>query len=66
MGPHDVRLPDAAAQRLRERAAALLPLGTLAADSARSDPAALAALLEVAERLRDNYPYSTRSTRARC
>jgi glutamate/tyrosine decarboxylase-like PLP-dependent enzyme len=57
VGPHDVRLPEAAAQRLRERAAALLPLGTLAADRARPDPAALAALDALAERLRNTYPY---------
>src|SRR5690242_1640253 len=57
MRPQDVRLPDASAARLRERAAALLPLGTIAADSAESDPAAEAALQQLAERLRNTYPY---------
>jgi glutamate/tyrosine decarboxylase-like PLP-dependent enzyme len=57
VGPHEVRLGDAAAARLRERAAALLPLGTLAADAAPDDPRAQAALAELAGRLRNNYPY---------
>ena len=55
--PQDVRLPDASAARLRERAAALLPLGTIAADAAPDDPGAAAALAELAERLRNTYPY---------
>ena len=57
MDPSDVRLPAAAAARLRERAAALLPLGTLTADAAPADPAAAAALGELAERLCNTYPY---------
>ena len=57
MDPGDVRLPAASAARLSERAAALLPLGTLTADAAPADPAAAAALAELAERLRNTYPY---------
>jgi glutamate/tyrosine decarboxylase-like PLP-dependent enzyme len=55
--PQDVRLPAAGARRLKERAAALLPLGTIAADRAPADDAAAAALAELAERLRNTYPY---------
>jgi glutamate/tyrosine decarboxylase-like PLP-dependent enzyme len=55
--PQDVRLPDAAAARLSARAAELLGLGTLTADAAPEDPAAVAALGELADRLRNTYPY---------
>jgi glutamate/tyrosine decarboxylase-like PLP-dependent enzyme len=54
---HDDLLDPTAARRLAERAAALLPLGTLNADVAPSDPAAVAALGALVERLRDTYPY---------
>ena len=57
MDPADVRLPDEAAARLRERAAALLALGTLTADATPGDPAAARALVALAERLRNTYPY---------
>src|SRR3954449_10159298 len=57
MADHDDLLDDVAAQRLAQRAAALLPLGTLAADRAPEDPAAVAALTAMAQRLRDTYPY---------
>jgi glutamate/tyrosine decarboxylase-like PLP-dependent enzyme len=55
--PQDVRLPEDEAARLRARARALLPLGTLAADAAEADPGAEEALAALAERLRNNYPY---------
>ena len=57
MADHDDLLDDVAARRLAQRAAALLPLGTLAADRAPEDPAAVAALTAMAQRLRDTYPY---------
>jgi glutamate/tyrosine decarboxylase-like PLP-dependent enzyme len=55
---HDDLLGDVFADRLAARAAALLPLGTLNADAAPEDPAAVAALGELAARLRDTYPYN--------
>jgi glutamate/tyrosine decarboxylase-like PLP-dependent enzyme len=54
---HDDLLDPTAARRLADRAAALLPLGTLSADAAPEDPAAAAALAALADRLRDTYPY---------
>ena len=57
MGPRDVRLPDALAGRLDERARALLPLGTLLADEHAATPEEHDALAELAERLRNTYPY---------
>ncbi|HSD80189.1 MAG TPA: aminotransferase class I/II-fold pyridoxal phosphate-dependent enzyme, partial [Solirubrobacteraceae bacterium] len=57
MRPQDVRLPDALARRLRERAGALLPMGTLLADEHAGGEAERAALGELAERLRNTYPY---------
>jgi glutamate/tyrosine decarboxylase-like PLP-dependent enzyme len=56
-GPHDVRLPEPLARRLAERAAALLPLGTVLAEAHEPDAAERAALGELAERLRNTYPY---------
>ena len=57
MDPRDVRLPEALSRRLRERAQALLELGTLLGD--RHEPAAAErdALDELARRLRNTYPY---------
>jgi glutamate/tyrosine decarboxylase-like PLP-dependent enzyme len=55
--PHDDLLDATAARRLAQRAAALLPLGTLSADAAPEDPEAVAALQALAGRLRDTYPY---------
>ena len=56
-GPRDVRLPEPLARRLAERAEALLPLGTLLADEHEPDAEERAALAELAERLRNTYPY---------
>jgi glutamate/tyrosine decarboxylase-like PLP-dependent enzyme len=55
--PQDVRLPDPLARRLRERAAALLPLGTLLEDHHAGGDAERAALHELADRLQNMYPY---------
>ncbi len=57
MNPRDVRLPDPIAERLDERARALLPLGTVLADEYEAEPGELQALAELAERLRNTYPY---------
>src|SRR3954469_6753474 len=57
MGPEDVRLPDAMSERLAARAAALLPLGSLLADEHTPSPGEQEALAELAERLRNTYPY---------
>jgi glutamate/tyrosine decarboxylase-like PLP-dependent enzyme len=46
--------------RLRRRAEALLPLGTLADEEAAGDDAARAALAELTTRLADNYPFHRR------
>ncbi|HYI37487.1 MAG TPA: aminotransferase class I/II-fold pyridoxal phosphate-dependent enzyme [Thermoleophilaceae bacterium] len=54
MRPQDVRLPAAMAADLRERAQALLELGTLGAEAG---PGAAAAIAELAARLENNYPY---------
>jgi glutamate/tyrosine decarboxylase-like PLP-dependent enzyme len=51
------RLPDEIAQHLSERARALLPLGTVLADEHEPDGDERAAIAELAERLRHNYPY---------
>ena len=56
-GPRDVRLPEPLARRLDERAAALLPLGTLLEDAHEPSEAERAALGELTERLRNMYPY---------
>ena len=57
MRAQDVRLAPEAAARLRRRVEELAPLGTLTADRAGVSAADRAALLELAERLRNNYPY---------
>src|SRR3954454_24884640 len=57
MGPEDVRLPDAMSERLATRAEALLPLGSLLADEHDPQPGEREALAELAERLRNTYPY---------
>jgi glutamate/tyrosine decarboxylase-like PLP-dependent enzyme len=57
MGPEDVRLPEALRERLAARAKALLPLGSLIEDEHLAAPGELEALAELAERLRNTYPY---------
>src|SRR6267142_16782 len=57
MGPEDVRLPDAMSERLAARASALLPLGSLLDEQHEPEPAEREALAELAERLRNTYPY---------
>jgi glutamate/tyrosine decarboxylase-like PLP-dependent enzyme len=57
MRPDQVSLSDAVVERLDERAAALLRLGTLAADTAPEDADAAAALRALVARLRNTYPY---------
>ena len=57
MGPEDVRLPDAMSARLAARAQDLLPLGSLLADAHEPAPGEREALAELAERLRNTYPY---------
>ena len=57
MGPKDVRLSDAMSERLAARAEALLPLGTLLSDRHVPAPGEREALAELAERLRNTYPY---------
>jgi glutamate/tyrosine decarboxylase-like PLP-dependent enzyme len=55
--PEDVRLPEALGERLRDRAAALLPLGALSEDAHEGTAAERAALAELAERLQNTYPF---------
>jgi glutamate/tyrosine decarboxylase-like PLP-dependent enzyme len=57
MRAQDVRLAADAAARLRRRIGELAPLGTLTADRAAVSADDQEALLELAERLRNNYPY---------
>jgi glutamate/tyrosine decarboxylase-like PLP-dependent enzyme len=57
MGPQDVRLPDALSERLAARAQELLPLGSLLEDEHTAAPGEREALAELAERLRNTYPY---------
>src|SRR5258706_3902753 len=57
MGPQDVRLPPELAQRLARRAGELLPLGSLLDDRAEATAEQQRALVELAERLDNNYPY---------
>src|SRR3954454_12125242 len=57
MGPEDVRLPDELSERLARRAAQLLPLGSVLEDEHDAAPAEQEALAELAERLRNTYPY---------
>jgi glutamate/tyrosine decarboxylase-like PLP-dependent enzyme len=55
--PRDVRLPQPIAERLDERARALLPLGTLLDDAHEPADAEREAMEELAARLRNTYPY---------
>jgi glutamate/tyrosine decarboxylase-like PLP-dependent enzyme len=57
MGPEDVRLPDSLSERLAARAQELLPLGSLLEDEHAAAPGEREALAELAERLRNTYPY---------
>jgi glutamate/tyrosine decarboxylase-like PLP-dependent enzyme len=57
MRAQDVRLAADSAARLRRRVKELAPLGTLKADQAEISGAEQEALLELAERLQNNYPY---------
>jgi glutamate/tyrosine decarboxylase-like PLP-dependent enzyme len=57
MRAQDVRLAADAAARLRRRVEELAPLGTLRSERAPVSADDRAALLELAERLRNNYPY---------
>jgi glutamate/tyrosine decarboxylase-like PLP-dependent enzyme len=57
MGPEDVRLPDSLSERLAARAQELLPLGSLLEDEHPATPGEREALAELAERLRNTYPY---------
>jgi glutamate/tyrosine decarboxylase-like PLP-dependent enzyme len=57
MGPEDVRLPDALSERLARRADALLGFGSLMEDEHAAEPGEREALAELAERLRNTYPY---------
>jgi glutamate/tyrosine decarboxylase-like PLP-dependent enzyme len=57
MRAQDVRLASDTAARLRRRVEELAPLGTLTADRATVSADDREALLELAERLRNNYPY---------
>ena len=57
MRPQDVRLPPDLAERLAERAPALLPLGSLASERHAGSGAERAALAELAARLENTYPY---------
>jgi len=55
--PEDVRLPGPLADRLDARAQALLELGSLAEEAHAAAPGEREALAELAERLRNTYPY---------
>jgi glutamate/tyrosine decarboxylase-like PLP-dependent enzyme len=57
MRPQDVRLPPELARRLADRAAELLPLGSLLDDRAEAAAEQRRALAELAERLDNTYPY---------
>ena len=57
MDARDVRLDPALRRRLTERARALAPLGSLAADAVELDAPALEALEALAQRLANTYPY---------
>src|SRR5436190_19185157 len=56
-GAAPLTLDPADVERLRRRAEALLPLGTLAAEEAEAGEAGREALDELARRLADNYPF---------
>jgi glutamate/tyrosine decarboxylase-like PLP-dependent enzyme len=55
--PRDVRLPQPIADRLDERARTLLALGTVLDDAHEPADAERAAMAELAQRLRNTYPY---------
>jgi glutamate/tyrosine decarboxylase-like PLP-dependent enzyme len=57
VNPRDVTLPQPLARRLDERARALLPLGTVTEDRHEPSTAEREALDELAQRLRNTYPY---------
>jgi glutamate/tyrosine decarboxylase-like PLP-dependent enzyme len=57
MGPEDVRLPGELSDRLARRAGELLALGSLMEDEHAAQPGEREALAELAERLRNTYPY---------
>src|SRR3954453_7636695 len=57
MGPEDVWLPEELSERLAQRAGQLLALGNLLEDGHRAAPGEQEALAELAERLRNTYPY---------
>src|SRR3954453_10575480 len=57
MGPEDVRLPDELSERLARRAAQLLPLCSPLGGEDDAAPAEQEALAELADRLRNTYPY---------
>jgi glutamate/tyrosine decarboxylase-like PLP-dependent enzyme len=57
MDPEDVRLPEPLAGRLAARAQTLLGLGSLLEDEHAPAPQEREALAELAERLRNTYPY---------
>ncbi len=57
MNPRDVRLPEPIAERLEERARTLLSLGTVLADEHSPTAGEREAIGELAERLRNTYPY---------
>jgi glutamate/tyrosine decarboxylase-like PLP-dependent enzyme len=57
MGPEDVRLPGELSERLARRAGELLALGSLMEDEHAAQPGEREALAELAERLRNTYPY---------
>jgi glutamate/tyrosine decarboxylase-like PLP-dependent enzyme len=57
VNPRDVRLPEPIAERLDERARALLPLGTVLADGHEPSAGEREAMAELAARLRNTYPY---------
>jgi glutamate/tyrosine decarboxylase-like PLP-dependent enzyme len=57
MGQREVRLDPQLSRRLATRAAALAPLGSLAAEDAALDPEQSAALQRLVERLANTYPF---------
>ena len=57
MRPDETRLPPPLAERLADRARALLPLGTVLEDAHAPDAAEREAIDELARRLRATYPY---------
>ena len=57
MNPREVRLPEPIAERLEERARMLLSLGTVLADEHLPTAGEREAIGELAERLRNTYPY---------